>query len=77
MENVEIKNCAPNGPEGQLSTRRLRVVQCRCPLLVTRFHDLGILEQGKYEEERKEQAENGSEDEIIYSLGWSVRLAPC
>lgn len=57
MENKrEIKNYAPNGPEGQLSTGRLRGVQCRPPLLVPRVLDLGILEQGKYEEEREEKS---------------------
>lgn len=73
MESREIKNYAPNGPEGQLSTGRLRVVQCRCPLLVSRFRDLGILEQGKYEEERKKRMK-WRELEADYIL---VPAGPC
>lgn len=56
MKECEIKNYAPNGPEGQLSMSRLRAVQCRPLRLVPRFLDLGALEQGKYEEEKKEES---------------------
>lgn len=67
--NGKIKNYAPNGPEGQLSTGRLRDVQCRPPLLVSRVRDLGILEQGKYEEERKKKSQRGRREAgIIYYL---------
>lgn len=62
---VQIKNSAPNGPEGQLSTGRLRAVQCRYPALVPWFHDLRTLEQGKYEE-RKE----GKEEEKFDASRW-------
>lgn len=34
---------------------RRRAVQCRPLKLVPRLHDLEALEQGKYEEERKEK----------------------
>ena len=60
MKNVvEIKNCAPNGPEGQLSKGRLRAVQCRPPILVPCFLELRVLEQGKYEEKKRRKIPKG------------------
>ncbi len=59
MKENESKNSAPNGPEGQLSMSRRRAVQCRPLKLVPRLRDLGALEQGKYEEERKKSLKDG------------------
>ena len=58
---VQIKNYAPHGPEGQWSVGRLRAVQCRPPTLNPPVLELGNSEQGKYEEEKRKRKAKESE----------------
>lgn len=65
---VQIKNYAPHGPEGQWRVGRLRDVQCRPPTLKPPILELGSSEQGKYEEEKgKEKSKDGGSALAIYS----------
>ena len=70
LEALIIKNCAQVGPEGQTKTVSATLCNAGFPPYDPGFLSSGLVEQGKYEEERRKSLESwGEQSRYIRRLG--------